>query len=169
MSAKFLNRLSPRKRGIVFLLLSSFAFACMALFINLAGDMPVFQKAFFRNLVAIIMSYTILFRSPEKFKIKKESFPYVFMRALFGTISVICNFYAISATNMSDAMMLNKLSPFFAMLTSIIILKEAADGFQLSDICIRRGRPRRQQQRRGLLDHGGRGCADDRSGAVPRL
>jgi len=31
---------------------------------------------------------------------------------------------------MSDAMMLNKLSPFFAMLTSIIILKEAADGFQ---------------------------------------
>ena len=85
MSAKFLNRLSPRKRGIVFLLLSSFAFACMALFINLAGDMPVFQKAFFRNLVAIIMSYTILFRSPEKFKIKKESFPYVFMRALFGT------------------------------------------------------------------------------------
>ncbi len=74
----------------------------MALFINLAGDMPVFQKAFFRNLVAIIMSYTILFRSPEKFKIKKESFPYVFMRALFGSISVICNFYAISATNMSD-------------------------------------------------------------------
>ena len=102
----------------------------MALFINLAGDMPVFQKAFFRNLVAIIMSYTILFRSPDKFKIKKESFPYVFMRALFGTISVICNFYAISAANMSDAMMLNKLSPFFAMLTSIIILKEAADGFQ---------------------------------------
>ena len=130
MSFKPLEKVSPRKRGIIYLLLSSFAFACMALFINLAGEMPVFQKAFFRNLVAIIMSYTILFRSPEKFKIKKASFPYVFMRALFGTISVICNFYAISATNMSDAMMLNKLSPFFAMLTSIIILKEAADGFQ---------------------------------------
>ena len=66
----------------------------MALFINLAGDMPVFQKAFFRNLVAIIMSYTILARSPEKFKIHKKSVPYMFMRALFGTISVICNFYA---------------------------------------------------------------------------
>ena len=130
MTIGFLNKLSPRKRGIVYLLLSSFAFACMALFINLAGDMPVFQKAFFRNLVAIIMSYTILFRTPERFKIKKASFPFVFLRAFFGTISVICNFYAISATNMSDAMMLNKLSPFFAMLTSIIILKEAADGFQ---------------------------------------
>jgi drug/metabolite transporter (DMT)-like permease len=35
---------------------------------------------------------------------------------------------------MSDAMMLNKLSPFFALLTSMIILKEAADGFQWAAI-----------------------------------
>ena len=106
----------------------------MALFINLAGDMPVFQKAFFRNLVAIVMSYTMLARSPEKFKINKGSLPSLFMRAGFGTIGVIANFYAISNTNMSDAMMLNKLSPFFAMLTSIIVLKEAADGFQWAAI-----------------------------------
>ena len=134
MTIKFLNRLSPRKRGIVYLLLSSFSFACMALFINLAGEMPVFQKAFFRNLVAIVMSYIILARSPEKFKIKKSTLPYLFMRAGFGTIGVLANFYAISTANMSDAMMLNKLSPFFAMLTSIIVLKEAADGFQWAAI-----------------------------------
>ena len=106
----------------------------MALFINLAGEMPVFQKAFFRNLVAIVMSYIILARSPEKFKIKKSTLPYLFMRAGFGTIGVLANFYAISTANMSDAMMLNKLSPFFAMLTSIIVLKEAADGFQWTAI-----------------------------------
>ena len=134
VTVKFLDKLSPRKRGIVYLLLSSFSFACMALFINLAGDMPVFQKAFFRNLVAIVMSYTMLARSPEKFKIKKGSLPSLFMRAGFGTIGVIANFYAISNTNMSDAMMLNKLSPFFAMLTSIIVLKESADGFQWAAI-----------------------------------
>lgn len=129
-----MERLSPRKRGIVYLLLSSFSFACMALFINLAGDMPVFMKAFFRNLVAIVMSYVILARSPEKFRIKKGSLPGLFMRAGFGTIGVIANFYAISHTNMSDAMMLNKLSPFFAILTSIIVLKESADGFQWAAI-----------------------------------
>lgn len=134
MTTKILDRLSSRKRGIVYLLLSSFSFACMALFINLAGDMPVFQKAFFRNLVAIVMSYVMLARSPEKFKIKKGSLPSLFMRAGFGTIGVIANFYAISNTNMSDAMMLNKLSPFFAILTSIIVLKETADGFQWAAI-----------------------------------
>jgi len=134
VTTKILDRLSSRKRGIVYLLLSSFSFACMALFINLAGDMPVFQKAFFRNLVAIVMSYVMLARSPEKFKIKKGSLPSLFMRAGFGTIGVIANFYAISNTNMSDAMMLNKLSPFFAILTSIIVLKETADGFQWAAI-----------------------------------
>ncbi len=136
MTIKLFERLSPRKRGIVYLLLSSFSFACMALFINLAGDMPVFQKAFFRNLVAIVMSYIMLARSPEKFKIKKGSMTGLLMRASFGTIGVIANFYAISHTNMSDAMMLNKLSPFFAVLTSIIVLKEAADGFQWAAILV---------------------------------
>lgn len=106
----------------------------MALFINLAGEMPVFMKAFFRNLVAIVMSYVMLARSPEKFKIKKGSMPGLLMRASFGTIGILANFYAISNTNMSDAMMLNKLSPFFALLTSMIILKEAADGFQWAAI-----------------------------------
>lgn len=124
------TRLSPRTKGVIFLLISAFSFAVMALFINLAGDMPVFMKAFFRNLVAILMSYIMLARSPEKFKIRKGSMPGLIMRASFGTIGILANFYAISHTNMSDAMMLNKLSPFFAMLTSIIILKEAADGFQ---------------------------------------
>ena len=134
MSEKKQGRLSPRKKGVIFLLISAFSFAVMALFINLAGEMPVFMKAFFRNLVAIVMSYVMLARSPEKFKIKKGAMPGLLMRASFGTIGILANFYAISHTNMSDAMMLNKLSPFFALLTSMIILKEAADGFQWAAI-----------------------------------
>ena len=134
MTEKKQTRLSPRKKGVIFLLISAFSFAVMALFINLAGEMPVFMKAFFRNLVAIVMSYVMLARSPEKFKIKKGSMPGLLMRASFGTIGILANFYAISNTNMSDAMMLNKLSPFFALPTSMIILKEAADGFQWAAI-----------------------------------
>ena len=134
MTEKKKNRLTPRQKGVIFLLISAFSFAVMALFINLAGDMPVFMKAFFRNLVAIVMSYIMLARSPEKFKIKKGSLPGLIMRASFGTVGILANFYAISNTNISDAMMLNKLSPFFALITSIFILKEAADGFQWAAI-----------------------------------
>lgn len=134
MTEKKKSRLTPRQKGVIFLLISAFSFALMALFINLAGDMPVFMKAFFRNLVAIVMSYIMLARSPEKFKIKKGSLPGLIMRASFGTVGILANFYAISNTNISDAMMLNKLSPFFALITSIFILKEAADGFQWAAI-----------------------------------
>lgn len=134
MTEKTAGCLKPRTKGVIFLLISAFSFAVMALFINLAGDMPVFMKAFFRNLVAIIMSYIILARSPERFRIKKGSLPGLLMRSSFGTIGILANFYAISNTNMSDAMMLNKLSPFFALVTSIFILKEAADGFQWAAI-----------------------------------
>ena len=41
-------------------------------------------------------------------------------------MGLICNFYAIDRLNISDANMLNKLSPFFAILMSIFILKEKA-------------------------------------------
>ena len=37
---------------------------------------------------------------------------------------MICNFYAIDRLDIADANMLNKLSPFFAIILSIFILKE---------------------------------------------
>lgn len=136
MPAKIFDKITPRKRGIIYLLISSFSFALMALFINLAGDMPVFMKALFRNLVAFGLSVILLARSEDKFKIKRGSWFGLIMRASFGTVSLLCNFYAISTINISDAMMLNKLSPFFAILTSIVILKESADRYQWAAILI---------------------------------
>ena len=124
------SSLDPRKKGIIYLLISAFSFAVMALFINLAGDMPVFMKAFFRNVVACIITIPMLARSPEKFHIKKGSLKYLLMRAAFGTIGLVCNFYAISKINIADALILNKLSPFFAIIASIFILGEIANGHQ---------------------------------------
>ena len=124
------KNLAPRKKGIIYLLISAFAFAVMALFINMAGDMPVFMKAFFRNVVACIITIPMLAKSPEKFRMKKGSFKYLFLRAAFGTVGLVCNFYAISKINIADALILNKLSPFFAIIASIFVLKEIANGHQ---------------------------------------
>ena len=54
------------------------------------------------------------------------------MRSAFGTLGLIFNFYAIDHLNISDASMLNKLSPFFAILFSYFILKEKAKPYQLA-------------------------------------
>lgn len=118
--------MSKQIKGILCILSAAFFFALMTVFVRLAGDLPTMEKALFRNGVALIVSIVILLRSKEKIVITKPSLKYLFLRAAFGTVGLICNFYAIDNMNISDANMLNKLSPFFAILMSIFILKEKA-------------------------------------------
>ena len=64
-------------------------------------------------------------------KCSKESFKYVFGRAFFGTVGIFCNFYGVDHLNIADASMLNKLSPFFAIIFSFFILKEKVANYQI--------------------------------------
>ena len=96
----------------------------MSFSVRISGDIPTMEKAFFRNAVAIIASLILLIRSGEKIRIKKGCMGDIFLRCVFGTSGLIANFYAIDKLNIADANMLNKLSPFFAILISIPIVKE---------------------------------------------
>ena len=96
----------------------------MSVFVHLAGDLPSYQKAFFRNLAAVIFVSVIMLKNHISFIPKKESIPALLGRSIFGTIGILCNFYAIDHLVLADANMLNKLSPFFAVIFSIFILKE---------------------------------------------
>lgn len=122
--------ISQRKQGIMYIVMAAFFFACMSFFIRKAGDLPTMQKSFFRNAVAMIVAFVMLMRTEDKFKIKKGSIPLLFMRAVCGTIGIICNYYAIDNMNISDANILNKLAPFFSIIMSAIILKEYANKFE---------------------------------------
>lgn len=111
--------------GILFILGAALGFAFMNLFVNLAGELPIMQKVFFRNFIATIVVFFLLLFQPKKFRIQKGCTPWLFLRSLLGFIGVILNFYAIDHIgSISDASILNKLSPFFAILFSAMILKE---------------------------------------------
>ena len=113
--------------GILLIIGAAVGFAFMNLFVNLSGDLPTFQKAFFRNLIACIISSIIIIKNVSVLKTAKGNISGIFFRSFFGLLGVILNFYAISELNsISDASLLNKLSPFFAMIFSILILKEKA-------------------------------------------
>ena len=105
---------------------SAFFFSLMSLFVRLAGDLPTMQKAFFRNAIAAVFAMVILARTPEGFHIRKESWPDLIKRSVYGTLGVILNFWAIDHIAIGDASVLNKMSPFFAIIMSAIILKERA-------------------------------------------
>ena len=111
-------------KGIACILLAALGFALMTFFVRMSGDVPTMEKAFFRNAFAAVIACFTLLRSEDKFKIKKGCFRFIFLRCLFGTTGLLCNFYAIDHLPLADANMLNKLSPFFAILASIPILKE---------------------------------------------
>lgn len=116
--------MKSKYKGIFFIILSAFFFALMALFIRIAGDIHFVQKAFFRNLIAFFFALAIMIKNKEKITIRRKYLHDLLMRAVAGTIGIFCNFFAIEHLVLSDASMLNKMSPFFAILFSYLILKE---------------------------------------------
>ncbi len=118
--------MNTRKKAIFYKILSSLFFAFMSFFVQLSGDVPVFQKAFFRNLIAASIAFPVFLREHGSLNIGRSNWNSLFLRSLCGTSGMICNLYAFSHINLSDANLLNKLSPFFAILSSMFILHEIA-------------------------------------------
>ena len=119
-----MSRVSNRQKGMICIILSAFCFAWMNAFVHLAGDLPFIQKSFFRNLVALLFALAMLLREHGSLKPQKGTLPFLLIRAAAGTVGILCNFYAIDHLALSDASILNKMSPFFAILCSWIFLKE---------------------------------------------
>lgn len=118
-------KLHSRHKGILFIMLAAFFFAGNAMFVRLAGDIPTMQKSFFRNVIAMLIASVILLREGNGFRpASRKNWPQLIARATFGTIGLLCNFYAVDHLLLSDASMLNKMSPFFAVLASVFLLKE---------------------------------------------
>ena len=127
---------SDYKLGILFIIISAFCFALMNLFIRLSGDVPTLQKCFFRNFFALVVAVGTLVKSGTKFKIGKGNVKYLLIRSISGGVGMICNFYAVDHLAISDASILNKLSPFFAIIFSYFILKETAGAFDWISVIV---------------------------------
>lgn len=111
-------------KGVACILTSAFCFAVMNVCVRMAGDLPSVQKSFFRNLIAAVFALILLLRERQWPKITRRQLPLLILRSIFGTVGILCNFYAVDHLVLSDASMLNKMSPFFAILCSWLVLKE---------------------------------------------
>ncbi|MGN1115191.1 MAG: DMT family transporter [Candidatus Ornithomonoglobus sp.] len=121
---------SDKAKGALCIIASAFCFALMNMFVRLAGDLPSIEKSFFRNIVAAVIAAVTLIKNRESFIWQKGNLPGLIARSVFGTMGILCNFYAIDHLVLADASMLNKLSPFFAVIFSFLILKERVTLFQ---------------------------------------
>nr|WP_263314027.1 DMT family transporter [Mammaliicoccus sp. Marseille-Q6498] len=118
-------------KGIIAILISSFGFSLMAVFFRLSGDLPVFQKSLFRNLIAMIVPiyFVLKYKAPFFGDLKNQ--PLLILRSSLGLIGVLLNIYAIDHMVLSDADMLMKLNPFWTILLCAIFLNERARKYQI--------------------------------------
>lgn len=112
------------KKGIFYIIISALGFSLMNFFVVKAGDLPTFQKALFRNGGAMIVSLFLFIKSGDTPDTKPSDLGILLMRAVFGSIGLFCNFYALDHLVLSDASILNKLAPFFTLILSALFLKE---------------------------------------------
>jgi Predicted permeases len=131
-----LTNLSNRKKGIIFITASAFGFAMMSAFIKISGDLPSFQKTFFRNIVSLMVAFALISKHRGNFFGQKNNQKTLLLRSIFGTLGILFNFYSIDKLVLSDANMLNKLSPFFVIIFSGIFLKEKVNIKQIIAIII---------------------------------
>lgn len=128
-------KISKRTLGIVYILLSAFCFTLMNTFVRLSGELPSIQKSFFRNFIAVIFAFIILKKNGLPVKPSdKSNIKFLIIRSVMGTLGILCNFYAVDHLVLSDASMLNKMSPFFAVIFSLIFLKEKVTPFQVGAV-----------------------------------
>ncbi|OON97958.1 MAG: hypothetical protein ATN36_02050 [Epulopiscium sp. Nele67-Bin005] len=130
------NQLPEKTKGILLIIISALGFAIMSALVKLSGDLPSFQKAFFRNLVAVFVAGWLVHKHKGSYTGSKENWKLLFLRSFAGTLGVIFNFYAIDHLILSDANMLNKLSPLFVIIFSYIFLKEKIHKEQVLAIII---------------------------------
>lgn len=128
--------MSEKQKAIIYIICSAFFFALMNMFVRMSGDLPSIQKSFFRNFVAFFLALFLLIRSGAGFSFNKKNLPAFFGRAIFGTLGILFNFYAVDHLLLSDASILNKLSPFFAILSSYFILKEKITPIQATAVAV---------------------------------
>ena len=127
---------SDRLQAILMIIASAFCFALMNLFIRLTGDVPTLQKCFFRNFFALLAAGGTLLQHKTPLRAGKGSLKYLLIRSTAGGLGMICNFYAVDHMAISDASMLNKLSPFFAIIFSFFVLRERASAFEWGAVAL---------------------------------
>ncbi len=122
-----------RLKGTLCLVASAFGFAAMGMFIRLADDLggPVscFQKGFFRNVVAVAIAASLMMRARRgeasaPAAVRAGGWWLLTLRSALGTAGIFLNVGAISHIPLADAMMLNKLAPFFTVAFSWMFMGE---------------------------------------------
>ena len=111
-------------RAVLMIILSGLSFSLVAVMVRLAGDIPIYEKVFFRSVVMLGAMGAVAIRSRENPFARSPRLPLLVLRGVFGTTAMFLYFFAIERLTIADATVLNKLSPFFVAMFAVLFLRE---------------------------------------------
>ena len=110
--------------GIILVVLGSFAFSCMFLFVKLLPT-NTFVLGFYRALVEIPIALTACFLAEEHPLGPASKRSWLCVRGGMGALAVLCFFYAIQHLPLPDAVTLQFTTPPFAAAFAVCLVGEA--------------------------------------------
>ncbi|WP_156168910.1 DMT family transporter [Kordia jejudonensis] len=110
------------KKAIQFMIISALAFAFLNAIVKYLGDFNAYQIVFFRSIGTLV--FTIPFLLKHKISIYGNKRTLLVLRGIFGVISMALFFMSLKYLPMGSAVSLRYISPIFAAIFAVFLLKE---------------------------------------------
>ncbi|WP_230934465.1 DMT family transporter [Psychroserpens luteolus] len=110
------------KKAIVLMIISAFAFAILNVFVKSLNQFNVYQIVFFRSIGSL--AFTIPFLLHHKISLLGKKKTLLILRGVVGFVAMTLFFSSIKHLSMGSAVSIRYLSPIFAALLALVMLKE---------------------------------------------
>lgn len=115
-------------QSIRYMLMSTFFFALMNVFIKKVGHIPSMEIVFFRCLVSLLLCVVLLYKQRVDWKGSNRKL--LLARGIFGTIALYTFFITLREMPLGTAVTIQYLSPVFTTIIAIFLLKEPVQNVQ---------------------------------------
>ena len=110
------------KSAVKFMLISTFAFACMNVVVKYLTHVNAFQIVFFRSISSLFFTFGYLLKNDIPIIGKNNKL--LILRGLAGVTSMTLFFMSIKYLTVGTAVSLRYIAPIFAAIFAVILLKE---------------------------------------------
>ncbi|MEJ2004920.1 MAG: DMT family transporter, partial [Cyclobacteriaceae bacterium] len=109
-------------RGVVFMLLATFFFALMNVFVKLLPEIPAVEIVFFRSLISLVISAVIL--KYQGISVWGRSRGWLLLRGTVGAIALVLYFITIQLIPLATAVTIQFITPIFTTIIGIFMNRE---------------------------------------------
>jgi drug/metabolite transporter (DMT)-like permease len=115
-------------RGVVMMLVASFAFGLMNISVKMIEGLPVAEVVFFRAVVQIAIGYVTLMRLGVSPWGKRRGL--LIQRGFFGSMGLLCYFYTLQEMPLGNAIIIHYLAPILTTILAIWMAGEKVFSIQ---------------------------------------